>query len=87
MPLFYAMTIQPTLFGGWAVVRNWGRIGTTGRSRLDIHYGPGEAIDAIGEIKSAKVKRGYQNPKCPLNTSGHVWMPPVLQGLFFRMRL
>jgi predicted DNA-binding WGR domain protein len=56
---FYAMSIQPTLFNEWAVVRNWGRIGTAGRSRLDIHNGPGEAIDAIGEIKSAKIKRGY----------------------------
>jgi predicted DNA-binding WGR domain protein len=59
MHRFYAMSIQPTLFGEWVVVRNWGRIGTTGRSRFDIHNGPGEAIDAIGQIKSSKVKRGY----------------------------
>jgi len=59
MHRFYAMSMQLTLFGEWAVVRNWGRIGTTGRTRLDIHEGPGEAIDAISEIKSSKVKRGY----------------------------
>jgi predicted DNA-binding WGR domain protein len=59
MHRYYALSMQPTLFGEWAVVRNWGRIGTTGRSRLDIHNGPGEAIDAIAEIKSAKVNRGY----------------------------
>ena len=47
MRRFYAMSIQPTLFGEWAVVRSWGRIGTTGRTQLDIHNGPGEAIDAI----------------------------------------
>lgn len=27
MARFYAFTIQPTLFGEWALVREWGRIG------------------------------------------------------------
>ncbi len=59
MRRFYAMSLQPTLFGEWAVVRSWGRIGTIGHIRLDIHDGPGEAIDAISEIKNMKIKRGY----------------------------
>ena len=28
---FYAMCLQPTLFGDWALLREWGRIGSTGR--------------------------------------------------------
>ena len=28
---FYAMNLQPTLFGDWALLREWGRIGSTGR--------------------------------------------------------
>ena len=31
MARFYAMCLQPTLFGDWALLREWGRIGSTGR--------------------------------------------------------
>ena len=56
---FYALAIEHTLFGEWAVVRSWGRIGTTGHRRLDIVSGPGEALDMIGRIRDAKIRRGY----------------------------
>lgn len=59
MNRFYAMSIQPTLFGEWAVVRNWGRAGTEGRIRVDVVNGPGEAIDKIGRISRSKLTRGY----------------------------
>ncbi|UEM18339.1 WGR domain-containing protein (plasmid) [Bradyrhizobium barranii subsp. barranii] len=29
MRRFYLLSIQPTLFGGVSLIRNWGRIGTT----------------------------------------------------------
>lgn len=32
---YYAMSVQPTLFGEWALVRQWGRIGSPGRLRHD----------------------------------------------------
>ncbi len=28
---FYALSVQPTLFGDWVLVREWGRIGAGGR--------------------------------------------------------
>ncbi len=56
---FYALTIEHTLFGEWAVILSWGRIGTTGHRRLDIVSGPGEALDVIGRIRNAKIRRGY----------------------------
>jgi predicted DNA-binding WGR domain protein len=31
MARFYTMTLQPTLFGEWALLREWGRIGSAGR--------------------------------------------------------
>ncbi len=31
MHRFYLLTVQPTLFGGVSVIRNWGRIGSSGR--------------------------------------------------------
>jgi predicted DNA-binding WGR domain protein len=32
---FYQVDVQPTLFGDWAVISSWGRIGTYGRSQQD----------------------------------------------------
>jgi predicted DNA-binding WGR domain protein len=31
MARFYTMSLQPTLFGEWALLREWGRIGSAGR--------------------------------------------------------
>ena len=57
---FYAMTAIPTLFGEWAVMREWGRIGSPGTVRTDIHADEGSAITALGEIARQKQRRGYK---------------------------
>ena len=57
---FYAVTVEPTLFGGWAVVRQWGRIGSAGSIRVDPHESMGEAIDAVRQINRSKMRRGYE---------------------------
>jgi predicted DNA-binding WGR domain protein len=31
MARFYSMSVQPNLFGEWALLREWGRIGSAGR--------------------------------------------------------
>ncbi|WP_353608339.1 MULTISPECIES: WGR domain-containing protein, partial [unclassified Labrenzia] len=36
MNRFYHLSVEPTLFGGFAVRRTWGRLGTRGRTRLDL---------------------------------------------------
>ena len=33
MARFYVISVEPTLFGQWAVVRHWGRLGTSGQAR------------------------------------------------------
>ncbi|WP_425291569.1 WGR domain-containing protein [Aminobacter anthyllidis] len=35
MRRFYGLTLQPTLFGGVSVIRNWGRIGTNGQATIE----------------------------------------------------
>ena len=35
MARFYVLAIEPTLFGDTALIREWGRIGSAGRRRLD----------------------------------------------------
>jgi predicted DNA-binding WGR domain protein len=39
MARFYVLTIEPTLFGDTALVREWGRLGQRGRRRLDLFAG------------------------------------------------
>jgi predicted DNA-binding WGR domain protein len=58
---YYRMEVWPDLFGRALLVRQWGRIGTEGRRRLDPHPDPGAAINALADLLSAKRRRGYQD--------------------------
>lgn len=56
---FYVLAIEPTLFGDAALVREWGRIGSLGRRRLDLHADPGTAVEALDIWLARKRRRGY----------------------------
>jgi predicted DNA-binding WGR domain protein len=56
---FYLMQVQPTLFGEWELVREWGRIGRAGRVRHDPYCSAGMALDALSALKREKGRRGY----------------------------
>jgi predicted DNA-binding WGR domain protein len=58
---FYRMEVWPDLFGRALLVRQWGRIGTEGRRRLDPHPDPGSAINALAHLVGRKRRRGYQD--------------------------
>jgi len=47
MRRFYALALQPTLFGGASLIRNWGRIGTNGQSMMETFDEPEEATAAL----------------------------------------
>lgn len=53
------MSVQPDLFGGAALVRQWGRIGTTGSQCLDLYPDEGMAINALSKMVRYRQKRGY----------------------------
>jgi predicted DNA-binding WGR domain protein len=57
---FYRMAIVPTLFGGWALWREWGRIGSGGQVRADQFPNAGAALLALQALVRAKKKRGYK---------------------------
>jgi len=57
---YYQLHIVPGLFGDWGLVREWGRIGLSGRSRTDWFTSKAEAQDARFELHRAKAKRGYE---------------------------
>lgn len=57
---FYRLSLEPTLFGDVALVREWGRIGTQGRRRLDLFAHGHEADSAFRALSAAKIRRGYR---------------------------
>ncbi len=59
MARFYALSIEPSLFGGSSLVRNWGRIGTRGRYRIELFKTQDEAQVSRDRILKAKRQRGY----------------------------
>ena len=56
---FYRMEIWPDLLGGALLMRQWGRIGTEGRRRLDPYPDTGAALNALAALVRAKRRRGY----------------------------
>ncbi len=57
---FYTLTVARTLFDGWALVREWGRIGHPGTVRETWFETEAAAIDAGAKIRRQKEKRGYR---------------------------
>jgi predicted DNA-binding WGR domain protein len=60
MARFYSLEVERDLFGRVVHVRHWGRIGGTGKTRLDEHNGEGEALIALAAMKAAKQRKGYR---------------------------
>lgn len=56
---FYQVDIQPTLFGDWAVVCRWGRIGTYGRLQQDWFASLPDAEAFQARRVARKRQRGY----------------------------
>lgn len=65
MRRFYSLSVQPTLFGGASLVRDWGRIGTRGQSMIETFDTPAEADDAMTRLERRKQRRGYLDPYAP----------------------
>lgn len=59
MRRFYTLAIQPTLFGGASVIRNWGRIGTNGQAMMETFDSEDDAAAASLRLERAKRQRGY----------------------------
>ena len=62
MARFYAVSVQPTLFGEVAVVRHWGRIGTRGKGMMVTWPDEARAMAALQTLKRQKQRRGYRPP-------------------------
>jgi predicted DNA-binding WGR domain protein len=73
MARFYVLTIEPTLFGDTALVREWGRLGQRGRRRLDLFAGRVQAAEALEAWLVRKARRGYvrRNSTASVNRPVH----------------
>lgn len=60
MRRFYSLALQPTLFGGASVIRNWGRIGTNGQSMMETFDTSEDAMTAKTRLERSKRRRGYE---------------------------
>ncbi len=60
MARFYVFAVEPTLLGDSALVREWGRIGTNGRRRLDLYADAASAGEALELWLARKARRGYR---------------------------
>ena len=56
---YYRLEIVKGLFGDWGLVREWGRIGSSGRVRTDWFDSERDAKDARFTLHMNKAKRGY----------------------------
>ena len=59
MARFYRIHIQPTLFGEWAVICHWGRIGACGQHKERWLSTWLDACDARDRQLRRKMRRGY----------------------------
>lgn len=57
---FYRLAVWPDLFGGYSLAREWGRIGSPGKLRLDSYESEEQAMAALDRLVHAKGRRGYR---------------------------
>jgi predicted DNA-binding WGR domain protein len=55
--------VTPGTFGDWALVREWGSVGSPGTVRKDWFATEDEAIEAVQKLCEAKQKKGYHPRK------------------------
>lgn len=60
MARFYALAVQPTLFGEVSLVRRWGRIGTHGQQKVHVFNEEKHAVGLFLQLLREKRKRGYK---------------------------
>lgn len=56
---YYELDVQQNLFGGFSVIRNWGRIGAKGQVKIELHDDETMAKYSYKKLRTIKLKRGY----------------------------
>ena len=61
MRRFYSLSVQPTLFCGASLIRDWGRIGTRGQTIMETFDTADDADLALDRLERSKRRRGYRD--------------------------
>jgi predicted DNA-binding WGR domain protein len=61
MSRFYRLDIQPDLFGGVLLLKEWGRIGAHGRTKAERYDDQALAAAAMQRQAERKRRRGYSS--------------------------
>jgi predicted DNA-binding WGR domain protein len=59
MARFYVLSIEASLFGDATLIREWGRIGTAGQRKIELHDSKETALEALKMWLRRKQSRGY----------------------------
>ena len=59
MARFYAMSIEPTLFGDASLTRRWGRIGARGQTTIHLFEREEDAVAVFLDLIRRKRRKGY----------------------------
>ncbi len=62
MSRFYAMSIEPNLFGEACLMRRWGRIGAKGQTMIHHFEREQDAVKLFLDLTRKKRNRGYCTP-------------------------
>ncbi len=60
MARYYRLSVMETLFGEWAVIREWGRIGRRGQSREECATTREAAEALVARHPATPLHRGYR---------------------------
>jgi predicted DNA-binding WGR domain protein len=60
MARYYVLSIEPSLFGDATLIREWGRIGRPGRTRIELYETQPKAVEALETWLERKRRRGYE---------------------------
>ena len=60
MARYYRLSVVETLFGEWAMVREWGRIGRSGQSREHWCETVEQATALLNAHRTKRMQRGYR---------------------------
>lgn len=60
MSRFYAMSIEPNLFGEACLIRRWGRIGAKGQTKIHLFEREQDAVILFLDLIRQKRNRGYR---------------------------
>ncbi|WP_244627239.1 WGR domain-containing protein [Microvirga tunisiensis] len=68
MARFYVLSIEESLFGDASLIREWGRIGTKGQRRVELHESTSRAAEALETWLRRKQRRGYRIRSAPTSS-------------------